>query len=225
MSLDRQALPADTEVVLLSLRIHLAQLQAEAVRKQLPGDIVTRFAAYETVLTEDVPLLPLLEGPMTFLRGGVEDEYVTSALDSGFVAGWRHLCDLHDRLALRLGPDGFSGAETLTLRSEIAPAEIRCISQDAARAFDNLSVSDALRDTMSHLCDTIKRQTDLLADLRDRTPKRPSLLACSLKITGAIILGTLTCAASVAAIAQTASGAALLAALEPLAQKLLLLFA
>ena len=96
--------PRELAQRLQALRAHVAALQDEAVRRNLSLDIRTRFNRYAVPLAQPEPGFVMLDGPMSFLRGGVNDPFITEGLDGGFVAAWRMLVEMHDALRPFLQP-------------------------------------------------------------------------------------------------------------------------
>ncbi len=96
--------PKELALRVIALRTHVAMLLADAEAQQVDRRVVARLAAFAAPLRMDEPTYILLDGPMSFLRGGLADTYVTDALDKGFVEGWLQLVTMHDELRPLLLP-------------------------------------------------------------------------------------------------------------------------
>lgn len=96
--------PKELSIRLRALRDHLAALQDEAVSKQLPASIRTRFDLYAVPLAEAEPVFYLLDARMVSLKVGARNKYMTDGLDAMFVADWRLLVKMHGELKPLLLP-------------------------------------------------------------------------------------------------------------------------
>lgn len=142
------------------MRSHLGQLQSEAKRRQVPEEITSRFSSYSIPLAQEEPMLVLLEGPMAFLRGGLEDPYVTDALDGGFVKGWRKLCEMHDQLADCLNDGRVASEPEIVLSEDVQIEEISEATKEVIIAMDGQSVSDEVRAALSAAKDFFDRERE-----------------------------------------------------------------
>ena len=149
--------PQEREQRLRALRSHVAALQEEGARRNLPLDIRARFDRYAAPLAEPDPGFVMLDGPMSFLRGGVNDPFVTEGLDGGFVEGWRVLVEMHDALRPFLQPPEDAVPEVAPLTDAATPEDadavgaavaetLRAAEAEGAVAASVVAAADAMRD-------------------------------------------------------------------------------
>ncbi|WP_373314135.1 hypothetical protein [Jannaschia pagri] len=156
----REEIGSDGAMVLAALRSQLAQLQKEAVKRQLPEELLSRLTSYSVPLNYETPALILLDGPMAFLKGGLNDPYTTDALDGGFIGGWQKLCDLHDQFASCFNTTGVETDSELDLAEDFDIDEARDLTEQVLDSVGGPSVSEELVIVLQATRDAIEKASE-----------------------------------------------------------------
>ncbi|MEP4337086.1 MAG: hypothetical protein ABJ360_11980 [Roseobacter sp.] len=203
-------------MILAALRVQLEQLQSEAIKRQLPEEVVSRLNSYAVPLSYDTPVLILLDGPMAFLKGGLNDPYTTDALDGGFIGGWQKLCGLHDQLANCLAPKDSEGDAELRLTEDFEIEEARDLTRQVLDAVDSPSVSKELITVLQATSDTVEKASE-------RLNQRTGLVRRALTLIGAVTAFPAT-GAALHSWSASLEGRAVIDKLIPLAERFAALF-
>lgn len=203
-----------------ALRGQVEAVLDEAKGKQMSEDIVKRFRRYAQALKGEEVTYLLLDGPIAALRGGVNDPYITGALDGGFVAMWRALVAMHDDLRpLLLPPEEDDLPE---LRDDVTAEEGIDLAEKAESA-----LQEALEDGVvgASVVEAMQAATEYFKVAKVEAEKKPLLLRGAIAVggvLGAIVgLPAMIGAAAegvmkVQAFLATPAGQALIAVLRPL---------
>ncbi len=212
--------PAELGIRVDALRRHVDQLAREAAKKQVPEDIRARLASYAVPLAEDAPIYLLLDGPMSFLRGGVEDSYVTEALDGGFVEGWRQLVAMHDDLRPLLLPPLEDDPALPDLQSDFTPEDGIAVTDEVIEVMSGEEAGDSVGKSV---IESLVAAKDFFEAAKGNLERRPGLLKRGVKAVGGIV-ALAGSAASIHAWATSPSGLAVITKLQPLLERILQFF-
>lgn len=219
--------PKELHIRVEALRAHVDQLLTEARGKQVPAALLVRLEHYQRPLALEEPTYLLLDGPMAFLRGGMQDRYVTEGLEAGFVAGWRQLVAMHDDLRpLLLPPE-----EDMPDLPDLLPDATAETGLDLAdRAIDVLG-SDAAAETIGQsVVEALRAAKEYFEVAKADEIRRPGLLRRGFRAVGGIVgllVGGTGLAASAMTIqlwAATPQGQTIIALLRPIFDAILKMF-
>ncbi len=216
--------PRELEQRIAALRYHVAALCTEANSKQLPETMRKRFDDYAVPLTAEEPTYLLLDGPMSFLRGGASDPYITDGMDGGFVAAWQQLVVMHDDLRPFLLPPEENDPELPEVTEDATPEAGIEIVDDAIEALE----ADDSKDVVDQsVIDAMNATRDYFEAAKTDDRNRSGLLKRGFKTAGGIfagILGVGGSAAGIASWAATPQGQAIISKLQPLFEMIVKFF-
>ena len=212
--------PAELAIRVDALRRQVDQLSREAANKQVPEHIRARLASYAVPLAEDAPIYLLLDGPMAFLRGGVEDAYVTDALDGGFVEGWRQLVAMHDDLRPLLLPPSEDDPALPELQPDFTPEDGIEVTDEVIEVMSGEEAGDSVG---TSVIGALAAAKDFFEAAKGNLEHRPGLLKRGVKAVGGIV-ALAGSAAIIHAWATSPSGIAVIAKLQPLLERILQFF-
>jgi len=208
--------PEELKIRLDALRSHLAQLITEAKTKNVPDQIQARFVSYAEPLTQEQPIYLLLDGPMSFLKGGCNDSYVTDGLDGGFVAGWKQLVDMHDDLRPLLLPPEEDDADLPDVSEDATPEQGSALVDQAIEAFDDPSVN-------AEVVDTLRATREYFEAAKTDETRKPNLIKRGMKAIGGIV-ALAASGTGIHAWATSPAGQSVLQKLQPVLDAVLKLF-
>lgn len=199
----------------------------EAAQKQLPQLIFRRFELYADALSAEAPTYILIDGPMAILRASLTDEFITGPLDEGFLAGWSHLIECHDRLRPYLGPAPFEDDDLPDPAPDTTPAQAEEMTDDAIAVMQEGMDQGAVDPNVIEALSAIR---DYFEAAGMGVSPQPSLLKRGLiaimgtlaRVTQAVALPASV--ATLAGWAVTPQGQATIAKLAPIMDRLLAVF-
>jgi hypothetical protein len=204
-----------------ALREQVAALLDECRRKQVPHDIVRRFERYAKALGHEEVTYLLLDGPIAALRGGLNDPYMTSALDNGFLGMWAQLVKMHDQLRPLLLPPEEDNLPDL--RGDVT-AEVGIDLATQAEAALQEGVMGEL--VAGSVVEAMQAATDYFKAAKSATEKKQTWIKQGVAVLGAVVMGVLgipvgiglyaEAALKVQEFLKTPAGEVLSAALRPL---------
>jgi hypothetical protein len=204
-----------------ALREQVAALLDECRRKQVPHDIVRRFERYAKALGHEEVTYLLLDGPIAALRGGLNDPYMTSALDNGFLGMWAQLVKMHDELRPLLLPPVED--DLPDLRDDLTADEGIDLATQAEAALQE-GVTGGVVDRS--VVEAMQAATEYFKAAKSATEKKASWIKRGAVVLGAVVMSVLEISVDIGAYAEAAlkvqeflltpAGQALVAALRPL---------
>lgn len=159
---------------------------------------------------------------MAFPRGGVGDPYITEGLDGGFVAGWRHLCEMHDALRPLLLPSAEED-DLPPLDPAVTPETAIEVVRETAAAIEEIEgrVDGSVRaafDAMREYFEAARADEVRRAGLLRRGIVSHGGFVAKIILRGATVGGGYAGAATWAA---TPQGQATISALQPILERIL----
>jgi hypothetical protein len=222
--------PKELGLRVTALREQVAALLGESRAKQIPEDVARRFQRYAKALGHEEVTYLLLDGPIAALRGGVNDPYVTSALDGGFVESWRALVTMHDELRPLLLPPEEDNLPDL--RDDVT-AEVGIDLATQAEAALQEGVTGEL--VAGSVVEAMQAATEYFKAAKSATEKKQTWIRRGVAVLSAVVVGVLGIPVGIGTYAETAlkvqeflltpAGQALVAALRPLWEAILRFFA
>jgi hypothetical protein len=213
--------PKELGLRVTALREQVAVLLVECPGKQVPEDVVRRFERYAKALGHEEVTYLLLDGPIAALRGGVNDPFMTSALDGGFLEMWAELVKMHDQLRpLLLPPEEDDLPE---LRKDVTAEE----GIDLAAKAETV-LQDAVNGGIVHpsIVEAAQAATEYFKAAKDDILQKPTWIKRGVLVLGGLFAKVLEfpaklglAAAGVIKVQEfllTPAGQALVAALRPL---------
>ena len=165
--------PQELDQRIKAMRDHVADLIDQAQRSQVPPDMRTRLQRIAAALGPNPPLSFMLDGPMSVLRGGLRDGYVTDALDGGFVEGWRELVQMHDALMPLLRAADADPVDIPPLRNDVTPQEVTEVGRDIVEVLTAPEVRDNVDPSVVA---AVEAGQDYALAAQQRTEDRPRRL-------------------------------------------------
>jgi hypothetical protein len=218
--------PKELGLRVTALREQVAALLVECPGKQVSQDIVRRFERYAKALGHEEVTYLLLDGPIAALRGGLNDPFMTSGLDGGFLGLWAELVKMHDELRPLLLPR--EADDTLELRDDVTPEEVLEV---ARKVEDALVEAEADGLVGSSMVEAVQASADYTQVAKSSPEEKRNWLKRSVVALGGVVakvlegfdrIGKLSLAAvKVQAFLATPWGQALVEALRPLLDDIL----
>lgn len=210
--------PEEKRARVIALKKHTAALIHECEHKQVPAPIVDRLRRYLHPLENDEPLFILLDGPMSFLRGSLQDSFlvaeITHATDKGFVAAIKQLCVMHDQVAPLLSPE--ESDDIPELKADADEGQGRELVNETVQV---LASDDAAEKFGQTMIDALEAARDYFSVANPR----PSVLTHGFKAIGGI-LAAMVSSTAIITWGATPQGAIVLAKLRALLEKAMAFF-
>ncbi len=222
--------PKELGLRVTALREQVAALLVECPGKQVSQDIVRRFERYAKALGHEGVTYLLLDGPIAALRGGLNDPFMTSGLDGGFLGLWAELVKMHDELRPLLLPR--EADDILELRDDVTPEEVLEV---ARKVEDALVEAEADGLVGSSMAEAVQASADYTQVAKSSAEEKRNWLKRRVAVLGTVVMGVLGIPVGIGAYAEaglkvqefllTPAGQALVAALRPLWEVIKALFA
>lgn len=222
--------PKELGLRVTALREQVGELLNESRGKQMPQNLVRRFERYAKALDYEEVTYLLLDGPIAALRGGLNDPYMTGALDGGFLGMWAELVKMHDQLRPLLLPP--EEDDSLELRDDVTPEDVLEIARKVEDAFLDAEADGVVGSSM---VEAVQASADYVQAAKSSPEQKRNWLTRGVVALGAAVakvikgfeaIGTLSRAAvQVQEFLASPYGQALVAALRPLLEVIKALFA
>ena len=162
----------------------------------------------------------MLDAPMAFVQGSLNDSYVTEALDGGFVEACRLLVQMHQQLRPLLISAERSEELVPDLSPEFDVQEAIGVTDVAIEALDDPSVEQ-------EVIEALNAAKDYFETAQQSGSIRASLLRRGIAAVGGIVSGAMAgaCGTALYVWATSPSGLAVIARLQPILERLLALLA
>ena len=221
--------PKELGLRVTALREQVGELLNESRGKQMPQNLVRRFERYAKALDYEEVTYLLLDGPIAALRGGLNDPYMTGALDGGFLGMWAELVKMHDQLRPLLLPP--EEDDSLELRDDVTPEDVLEIARKVEDAFLDAEADGVVGSSM---VEAVQASADYVQAAKSSPEQKRNWLKRGVMALGGFVanvigrfiaLGAVAGAAfQVQAFLATPYGQALVEKLRPLLEGILRLF-
>jgi hypothetical protein len=221
--------PKELGLRVTALREQVGELLNESRGKQMPQNLVRRFERYAKALDYEEVTYLLLDGPIAALRGGLNDPYMTGALDGGFLGMWAELVKMHDQLRPLLLPP--EEDDSLELRDDVTPEDVLEIARKVEDAFLDAEADGVVGSSM---VEAVQASADYVQAAKSSPEQKRNWLKRGVVALGgfvANVIGRFIALGAVAGVAfqvqaflATPYGQALVEKLRPLLEGILRLF-
>ena len=221
--------PKELGLRVTALREQVGELLNESRGKQMPQNLVRRFERYAKALDYEEVTYLLLDGPIAALRGGLNDPYMTGALDGGFLGMWAELVKMHDQLRPLLLPP--EEDDSFELRDDVTPEDVLEIARKVEDAFLDAEADGVVGSSM---VEAVQASADYVQAAKSSPEQKRNWLKRGVVALGGFVanvigrfiaLGAIAGAAfQVQAFLATPYGQALVEKLRPLLEGILRLF-
>jgi hypothetical protein len=212
--------PGELELRFRILKDHVQQILVECRQKQVPDDFHRRLSNYLIALEHELPVFLMLDGPMSFIQGSINDNYVTDGLDGGFIAACKLLVSMHEEIRPLLVSKEQSEAMLPELLPSVTSEDLLKIADSAIDVMSDPSVEnevvEALRASKNYFESALQNGTSRLGHFRSGIAAIGGIVSSA--IAGALGTALFTWATST-------SGMAVIAQLRPIFEKIVALFA